>query len=525
MRLGLLASLVLVAATPRLVFAVDVPLAGRTIRLTDSPRPEGLRNLVALVDGNVDLSSVDPRVTGATVRIGRDASSVTVLELPAVGWTLTGNAPRIDFKYKSRTGPVRAARLLNGRSIRFTATGEGAYPLGGVVQGEVGVVIDVGGMRFCGAFGGTISRDDGQRFVALRAPAPARCAGSSATTSSTATTTSTSTTTSSPSSSTTTTTVPVLGCKCWAGQTEQQVVTALGGTPTSPPPYCTLNPTLATVAGAVKSLGAASSEFLVATGLGASDACLFATNGTPTAEALVALTPTEFALCMLEVNRIAPLTGWCGSTPPPPSIGVCPTDGTAQACQGFMTASACQACAGGTGNLVCVGAGMESCATIQLNSRCAASVNALTVPGPQGCAAVCGCPLVEGGDACTGVICPGGQTCCGGTCKTLDSDVENCGACGNACATNAACVTGLCIPQLPGCPSEGTAEACSAYRVAGGIAACRSCVLAAAAGTACTLAADPNFPIDLACANVSANALCAYDVNRLGCASFCCPMP
>lgn len=205
--LALRIALAVVAASPMVASAVDVPLNGAEIRLADSPRPQGRRNLAGLIDPALDLSGVDPTATGATVYIGPVAGPATILELPASGWSATGNAPRIDFKYKSRTGAVRGARLIDGRSIRFTAKGEGAYALGGVSPDAVGVVIEIGGVRFCGTFGGTISRNDGQRFLARNAAAPASCASfgvTTTTTSSTSTSTSSSTTTTTSSTTTTT---------------------------------------------------------------------------------------------------------------------------------------------------------------------------------------------------------------------------------------------------------------------------------------------------------------------------------
>jgi len=174
----------------------DVPLDGRTLQLIDSSGPEGRRNQVALVDAAVDLSGLDPTVTGATLYLGPVDGPATVVDLPAAAWNRTGNAPRIDFKYKSSSGAVRAARLIDGRSIRLTARGPEAYALNGLEQGEMGVVVEIGGVRFCGTFGGRISRNDGLRFVARDAPAPASCPTFGvATTTTTSTTTSSSTTT------------------------------------------------------------------------------------------------------------------------------------------------------------------------------------------------------------------------------------------------------------------------------------------------------------------------------------------
>ena len=168
----------------------DVPLPGTKVRLADTTGPAGRRNYVALRDGDQSVPLPDLRVTGATASIGRvGAGEVTVLDLPASGWS---GGPR-DFKFKSRSGPVTGARLVAGNSLRLSARGNGAYPLGGAPQGGVGIIIDVGGVRFCGFFGGQIAKDDGRRFRARQAPAPSACPvlGSATTTTSTTTTSTT----------------------------------------------------------------------------------------------------------------------------------------------------------------------------------------------------------------------------------------------------------------------------------------------------------------------------------------------
>jgi uncharacterized repeat protein (TIGR01451 family) len=80
-----------------------------------------------------------------------------------------------------------------------TRRGTMAYPLGGTPQGGVGIIIDVGSIRFCAFFGGTIVKDDGERFVARKAPAPASCPILGTTTTTTSTTSTTTTTTSTSS--------------------------------------------------------------------------------------------------------------------------------------------------------------------------------------------------------------------------------------------------------------------------------------------------------------------------------------
>src|SRR5262249_27668856 len=184
-------------ATP----AIDVPLAGFRLKLADAPHPRGRRNLVEFHDATLTLGSADPTVTGATVSIGRIGSgSATVLQLPAIGWSRSGNTQPPAYKYKSRTGEVPTARLIDGRSLRISARGEGSYAIDGTPQGAVGVIIAVGDVRFCGQFGGTILKDNGTTFLARNAGAPAACPEFGATT--TTTTEAPTTTTAAPTTTT-----------------------------------------------------------------------------------------------------------------------------------------------------------------------------------------------------------------------------------------------------------------------------------------------------------------------------------
>src|SRR5262249_28854119 len=159
-------------------------------------------------DATLTLGMADPTVTGATASIGRIGNgSATVMQLPAIGWSRSGNTQPLAYKYKSRTGEVRSARLIRGRSFRGSARGEGSYALDGNPQGTVGLIIAVGDVRFCGQFGGTILKDNGTTFLARNAGAPAACPEFAATTTTTtaAPTTTTEAPTTTTSSSTTTT--------------------------------------------------------------------------------------------------------------------------------------------------------------------------------------------------------------------------------------------------------------------------------------------------------------------------------
>ena len=48
--------------------------------------------------------------------------------------------------------------------------------------------------------------------------------------------------------------------------------------------------------------------------------------------------------------------------------------------------------------------------------------------------------------------CPDGQTRCGGTCVDTYTDAGNCGACGNSCATGQICFSGTCAVDHRSCP-------------------------------------------------------------------------
>ncbi len=204
---GMLASIALPAA----VGATDIPLKGNRMHLVDSSQPAGRRNAMGFLDHAVTLVDVDPTVTGATVYIGRvGVGAVTTIDLPASGWSQTGTAPRIQYKFKSLSGPVTSARIRDGLSLRISSHGDGIYALDSITQDAVGVIVQFGQVRFCGLFGGTIRRDDGKMFQARKAPAPQDCPDLGSTTTTTTSTTETTTTETTTTESTTTTTIPCI---------------------------------------------------------------------------------------------------------------------------------------------------------------------------------------------------------------------------------------------------------------------------------------------------------------------------
>jgi hypothetical protein len=96
--------------------------------------------------------------------------------------------------------------------------------------------------------------------------------------------------------------------------------------------------------------------------------------------------------------------------------------------------------------------------------------------------------------ACGGgkhVVCPAGQTDCGGVCKDLQADPVNCHSCGLRCATGGVCNAGSCE-----CPPGTVLCGAACVDTATSAAHCGSCTHACGAGTcsggACTCSAVPS---------------------------------
>jgi hypothetical protein len=70
------------------------------------------------------------------------------------------------------------------------------------------------------------------------------------------------------------------------------------------------------------------------------------------------------------------------------------------------------------------------------------------------CGNACGASLICLGGGCrcssdgkTGVVCGSGQSCCGTNgCRSLMSDINNCGMCNHGCASGERCSGGRCVP-------------------------------------------------------------------------------
>ncbi len=88
--------------------------------------------------------------------------------------------------------------------------------------------------------------------------------------------------------------------------------------------------------------------------------------------------------------------------------------------------------------------------------------------------------------ACSSDECPSGTTDCNGTCVALSSDVNNCGACGNACGADEVCALGTCMDTgTTGCPVNLTDCNGTCVDTDADAANCGSCGNACTGGLVC----------------------------------------
>ncbi|MFO0624782.1 MAG: hypothetical protein U0325_04135 [Polyangiales bacterium] len=123
-------------------------------------------------------------------------------------------------------------------------------------------------------------------------------------------------------------------------------------------------------------------------------------------------------------SSVSCVSGACRTACP---AGQTDCGGVCRATGGSCTSSGTGGCAQ-TGSVVCAGQGTACNALPRTSGSCTT---------PSG--GVCN----TSGDC----VCPAGASLCSGVCRNLQTDAANCGACGRACATNAACVSGVCVGQ------------------------------------------------------------------------------
>jgi hypothetical protein len=131
--------------------------------------------------GTFDLPSGDPRVDGATLEVfdtGGGAGS-DVYQLPGERWTRLplGRPAKLQGYVYHGSGdasdPCTLVMVLP-KSIKANCQGA-AVTLDPPFTGQVGVILTIGGNRYCASYGGTTKRNDEVRTHRRLAPAPASC--------------------------------------------------------------------------------------------------------------------------------------------------------------------------------------------------------------------------------------------------------------------------------------------------------------------------------------------------------------
>jgi len=203
----LTAALVAATLAPWAATAEDFPVTGKKLVIAQTP---GGTQLLAFTSRDVIRAPVpggpdDPTANGATLQVTSGSAETAVFDLPAANWLV--NSFGTVFRYKNVLAPagpsaVKVARIKNGSLLKVTAKGTG-ITLDELAQGSIDLVLTSGTRRYCARFGGTIVRDEPNRFIAKGAPLGV-CPPPPTTTSTTSTTT-TSTSSSTVTSTTSTT--------------------------------------------------------------------------------------------------------------------------------------------------------------------------------------------------------------------------------------------------------------------------------------------------------------------------------
>ncbi len=169
---------------PTLTSAADVPVAGKKLSLKASTQKAKARRLSArLVDDAIAAPFPNPTI-GARLVVSGGAEAghcYAEIELDPAGWhALGGSGAVTGWKYKPvapAPGGVRKIVLRPGK-ISISAKGED-WPCDLASNGQrlpVTVHLEVDDVRYCAAFGGTVTRNQTGRVVAKGAPAPTACA-------------------------------------------------------------------------------------------------------------------------------------------------------------------------------------------------------------------------------------------------------------------------------------------------------------------------------------------------------------
>jgi hypothetical protein len=123
----------------------------------------------------------DPVLYGGSIEIiSGDGTFDQVYSLPPSNWTYVGPpGANQGYRYRDRElllGPIRAVALRDLRASSILAAWPRTELSLSTDPSPVGVILTLGGTRYCMTFGGTEAWIPDTRYTAIDAPAPMDCA-------------------------------------------------------------------------------------------------------------------------------------------------------------------------------------------------------------------------------------------------------------------------------------------------------------------------------------------------------------
>jgi hypothetical protein len=164
----------------------DALLSGKKLALVASPdaakrklSAQSTDPAIALGAGNGSIDDPSQPAVTTTVRVvgsGSDAFDTTY-GLPSNGWRPIGKpGANKGYKFKSSTNtPISSATIKAGKLVKVSGRGSGLPFTLATSPDPVLIVVQVGTVRYCFGFGGTVKFTPAKRYVATDSPSPAVC--------------------------------------------------------------------------------------------------------------------------------------------------------------------------------------------------------------------------------------------------------------------------------------------------------------------------------------------------------------
>jgi endonuclease/exonuclease/phosphatase family metal-dependent hydrolase len=188
----LLPALVLLSGLlPSLAIGIDRPVGGKLLRLsTVSGDPASRRfTFRATPDALIAAPFGDPTANASLFVFSSNQSGGCRVEvpLPAGNWSAIGGDPANGWKYVDDTAAAAGVNKIvvkpaaNGGKITIKAAGASLpCDVSAAQNTPFEVTLRMGDERYCSSFGGTVVRNEIDKFKAKGSPAPLVCAGSDA---------------------------------------------------------------------------------------------------------------------------------------------------------------------------------------------------------------------------------------------------------------------------------------------------------------------------------------------------------